>query len=121
LDNQLTTSDLTLFAKIELTKKGYIIWRQNSNPIPGRAFIGKVGAADITGFEKETGKRVECEVKKIGDRLSIDQKEFLQLVSENNGIALVCWQENKPPYGTFISTISEYLTLNEKMPRKGLK
>lgn len=56
------------------------IWRQNNIPIKGRKFIGKKGIGDITGYHIFSGKRIEIEVKKVGDYLSQEQFDFLNSI-----------------------------------------
>ena len=72
----LTASQLTKWALVNLTARGYTVWRQNNLSVPGRKFIGLKGVPDVIGYGKE-GRAVWCEVKATGDRLSEAQIEFL--------------------------------------------
>ncbi len=65
------------------------LWRSNNISVKGRQFIGRLGAADITGYQTTTGTRIEIEVKKIGDKVSDDQVKFLTHVAACNGIAQI--------------------------------
>ena len=90
---QLSASEITQTAIKILTLNGFEVWRNNNLAVRGRKFIGRKGAADITGYEKRTGKRCECEVKAGKDILSKDQHEFLSDVALNGGYALIALQE----------------------------
>lgn len=63
------------------------------------------GHADIQGFSCK-GVAIYCEVKKIGDTLSEEQKNILLDLEKCGGIALVATQVNGT---TKIFKISEYL------------
>lgn len=91
---QYTASEITQRALQILSLNGFEVWRNNNLAVRGRKFIGKRGAADITGYEKKTGKRVECEVKAGKDVLSKDQQEFLSDVALNGGYAIVATQKD---------------------------
>lgn len=89
---EFSASEITQYAIKVLTLQGYCVWRNNNLAVKGRTFIGRKGCADITGFKRGTGVRIEVEVKKIGDVLSQDQRKFLSEVSEAGGIALIASQ-----------------------------
>lgn len=91
----ITASDITKSAIKELTWKGYKVWRHNQIRVPGRAFIGERGAADITGYCKKSGVRVECEVKTKTDRLSNEQIEFLSEAKKAGCITLIATVNEK--------------------------
>jgi len=103
---ELTASEITEKAIKELEKRGFHVWRANNIAVRGRSFIGKRGCADITGYHKITGIRCECEVKKIGDILSEDQKTFLRSIKEANAHALVAYDNGNG--GIYISSLEEY-------------
>lgn len=88
-----SASDITKSAIQELTWRGFKVWRHNQLRVPGRAFTGEKGAADITGFCTKTGLRVECEVKTKSDRLSPDQVHFLTEAKQAGCITLIATQE----------------------------
>jgi hypothetical protein len=90
---QLTASEITATAIKILSLNGFDVWRSNNLAVKGRKFIGRRGVADITGYEKKTGKRLECEVKAGKDIISKDQHEFLSDVALNGGYAFVASQE----------------------------
>lgn len=92
LTKELTKGEIRESALKELSYKGYQVWRQNNIAVKGRKFIGRLGVADIMGFDKNTGRVVACEIKTVNDRLSDDQKEFLTDVKKANGIALIAKQ-----------------------------
>lgn len=71
-----------------------VVWRQNNvRAVRGRTFTGRKGVADIQGFQKETGKMILAEVKKIGDTFKKEQIELLTDLHNNGGIALWATQE----------------------------
>lgn len=90
----LTKGEIRESALKELSYKGCEVWRQNNIAVKGRKFIGRKGVADIMGFDKKTGRVVACEIKTVNDRLSDDQKEFLNDVKKANGIALIAKQSD---------------------------
>ncbi len=75
-----------------LKERNCEVWRQNNLSVKGRKFIGKKGIADISGYVKGTGIRVECEVKADGDTLSDDQMDFLFDFKGSGGWAFVARQ-----------------------------
>lgn len=91
----------------ELKLRGFDAWRANNLAVRGRAFIGRKGCGDITGYHKITGVRLEVEVKKIGDVLSDDQKKFLESIRMANAYALIAHDNGNG--GIYISTVAEYL------------
>lgn len=70
------------------------LWRQNNTAIPGRAFIGRKGVGDYTGYDTITGKRIEIEVKKRGDMISDNQAALLVSVAKSGGNAYVAIQNH---------------------------
>jgi hypothetical protein len=88
-----------------LTLKGVFHWRQNQGaiPLPGgkqgyRKFVGMKGVSDILGvlpLRVETqgktmiyGVLLAVEVKREGEKLRIEQEEFLRRVEEAGGIGV---------------------------------
>jgi hypothetical protein len=71
-----TAGEITKWAIAELTSFGFHVWRANNIAIPGRKFIGMKGMPDIIGYDCG-GVAVWCEVKTINDKLSKDQRKFL--------------------------------------------
>ncbi len=90
---ELSTAEITDSALTELWAKGYNAWRSNNIAVRGRKFIGKRGASDIQGYQMKTGIALYCEVKKIGDKLSNDQIEFLRSAKKAGAICLIACQE----------------------------
>lgn len=91
---EFTASEITAYALKVLHLQGYEVWRQNNvRAIRGRTFTGKKGLSDIMGFQMTTGKLVAVEVKKTGDKLSDDQKEFLSKVSDAGAFAFLARQD----------------------------
>lgn len=80
-------------AIIELSLRGCKVWVQNNIAVKGRKFIGERGIGDVSGYVKQTGIRVECEIKAIGDTLSAEQIHFLTELKKAGGIALIATQE----------------------------
>lgn len=75
-----------------LQYKGIFCWRNNSGALQdknGRLVrFGKVGSSDIMGILPD-GKFLAIEVKGPKGKLSDHQKEFLDGISKNNGVAIV--------------------------------
>lgn len=92
LDKEFTAGELTTWALKILGIMGYEVWRNNNITVKRRTFRGRPGVADITGYKRSNGLRVECEVKKIGDFLSKEQHEHLSALDKSGGIAFVAYQ-----------------------------
>ncbi len=88
-----TASELTKFAIIELTLKGFVVWRANNIAVPGRKFIGKRGMSDIIGYDFKDGKSVWCEVKTINDKISKYQTNFLDFAMCSGCHTFICTQD----------------------------
>lgn len=84
IKKEFSASEITEYAIKVLTLLGYKVWRSNNLAVKGRKFIGQKGVADISGYKRFTGVRLECEVKKIGDTLRQDQIDFLKEAKANN-------------------------------------
>lgn len=90
----LTASQITKAALIMLEMRGYYVWRNNNLPVPGRKFIGERGVADITGFQKNSGVALYCEVKTVNDRFSDYQKNFMNRAVTAGCHCLVATEES---------------------------
>ena len=77
----ITAAQLTKWAIVVLTTKGFTVWRQNNLAVPGRKFIGLKGVPDVIGYDRE-GRAVYCEVKAGADRLSEAQIDFMNSASK---------------------------------------
>lgn len=89
---ELSASHITSTALDLLKAQRIIAWRQHNIAPKRRKNAVKAGVADIIGYEEWTGVIVACEVKKIGDTLSNEQKAFLQGIHDNGGLSLVAHQ-----------------------------
>lgn len=87
----MTKGQITESALKQLRYNGATVWPQNNLAVRGRKFIGRKGVSDIIGLN-HAGVFIACEVKTKNDFLSDDQKEFLNEVKSNGGIALVAKQ-----------------------------
>jgi hypothetical protein len=91
----ISANDLTKWAKKNLEYIGYRLNRVNNIPYGRRKGTIQKGWADIQGYTSE-GIYVAVEVKKIGDKLSLEQKERLQDIHECGGIVYICTEiDNK--------------------------
>lgn len=90
---EFTAGELTEMAGGLLKTRNVFTWRNNQIPQRGRPFRGLLGVSDRIGYHKVNGLFVACEIKTINDRMSEDQKEFLQGVADAGGWALVYHQE----------------------------
>ncbi len=90
----ISANDLTKWAKTNLEYIGYRLNRVNNIPYGRRKGTIQKGWADIQGYTSE-GIYVAVEVKKIGDKLSIEQKERLQDIHECGGIVYICTEIDK--------------------------
>ena len=115
---QIPAAKITQIAINLLTLHNYEVWRQNNLAVKGRAFIGKKGIGDISGYCKQFGWRVECEVKSIGDKLSDEQVEFMTNLHNSSGCAFIAHQlENKVVISRFI----DYFEVYQKKNNTGLQ
>lgn len=78
----------------KLTEWGGNVWRQNNHATRGRKFTGMRGLPDIIGHTSE-GKAVYCEVKTSGDKLSDDQRAFLEEAHLSGCWAFICFQKGE--------------------------
>jgi hypothetical protein len=92
----ISANDLTKWAKKNLELQGIRLNRVNNIPYGRRKGTIQKGWADLQGYTSE-GKYVAVEVKKIGDKLSIEQKERLKDISNCQGLVYICTEiENQP-------------------------
>lgn len=89
---ELTASEITESALLELSARGCEAWRQNNIAVRGRTFTGKKGLPDITGYVKSTGVSVYCETKKIGDSIKPEQVDFLTKAYKSGCVVLIATQ-----------------------------
>jgi hypothetical protein len=90
----LTAGQLTQIAQTKLTEWGADVWRQNNHATRGRKFIGRKGLPDIIGHASG-GRAVYCEVKAEGDRLSDEQRTFLEEAHLRGCWAFICFQNGE--------------------------
>jgi hypothetical protein len=92
----ISANDLTKWAKKNLEYIGYRLNRVNNIPYGKRKGTIEKGWADLQGYTSD-GKYVAVEVKKLGDRLSTEQKERLEDIYKCGGIVYICTEvDNKP-------------------------
>ena len=91
----ISANDLTKWAKKNLEFIGYRLNRVNNIPYGKRKGTIQKGWADIQGYTSE-GIYVAVEVK-IGDKLSLEQKERLQDIHECGGIVYICTEIDNNP------------------------
>lgn len=74
--------------------KGWQVWRQNSIPVFDakkgvyRANNVTKGVPDIIGFNKKDARFIACEIKVGRDKLSVEQKLFLDYVNKAGGVGI---------------------------------
>ena len=93
----LSASELTKWAKETLSKTGCRLNRVNNIPVRRRKGTIEKGWPDLQGY---TSLGIYCcvEVKKIGDKLSKEQIDRLEDVTNCNGIAYICTEEEGNPF-----------------------
>jgi len=97
MDISEQTLDLTKWAKKNLEFIGYRLNRVNNIPYGKRKGTIQKGWADLQGYTSD-GKYVAVEVKKIGDKLSIEQKERLvEDIHSCGGIVYICTEKENQP------------------------
>jgi hypothetical protein len=89
---ELTAQEITNEALLKLKALGCTVWRHNNSAIKRRKNVATPGIPDIIGYDPK-GRFIGCEVKKIGDKFSEDQKQFLAALEERNGQAMYAVQE----------------------------
>jgi len=90
----ITANELTQWAKKNLEFIGYRLNRVNNIPFAKRKGTIQKGWADLQGYT-ENGIYVAVEIKKIGDKLSLEQKERLNDIHKCGGIVYICTEVDK--------------------------
>jgi len=90
----ISANDLTKWAKKNLEFIGYRLNRVNNIPFAKRKGTIQKGWADLQGYT-ENGIYVAVEIKKIGDKLSLEQKERLNDIHKCGGIVYICTEVDK--------------------------
>jgi len=92
----ISANDLTKWAKKNLEYAGFRLNRVNNIPYGKRKGTIQKGWADLQGYS-DKGIYAAIEVKKIGDKLSLEQRERLKDIYECGGIVYICTEiETKP-------------------------
>ena len=92
----ISANDLTKWAKKNLEYAGFRLNRVNNIPYGKRKGTIQKGWADLQGYS-DKGIYTAIEVKKIGDKLSLEQRERLKDIYECGGIVYICTEiESKP-------------------------
>ena len=92
----ISATELTKWAKTNLGYIGFRLNRVNNIPYGKRKGTIEKGWADLQGYTSD-GIYVAVEIKKLGDKLSLEQKERLQDIHKCGGIVYICTEvENKP-------------------------
>jgi hypothetical protein len=92
----ISANDLTKWAKKNLEYEGFRLNRVNNIPYGKRKGTIEKGWADLQGYNNK-GIYAAIEVKKIGDKLSLEQRERLKDIYECGGIVYICTEiESKP-------------------------
>ena len=92
----ISANDLTKWAKKNLELQGIRLNRVNNIPYGRRKGTIQKGWADLQGYTSE-GKYVAVEVKKLGDKLSQEQKERLEDISNCQGLVYICTEKDNEP------------------------
>lgn len=82
----------------EIKKKGFPKNEKELNEYISKSYRKtheRKGVSDIIGYQKKTGRFVAIEVKCGNDKLSIEQRFFLQEVNRNGGFGMVAktWEQ----------------------------
>lgn len=88
----ISTSDITKEVLLRLRAQGCTVWRNSTWSAGKRKNIITPGIPDVIGYGS-SGVFLGCEIKKIGDVFSQEQKEFLRTLKRKGGIALWATQE----------------------------
>ena len=92
----ISANDLTKWAKKNLELIGWRLNRVNNIPFGKRKGTIQKGWAAVQGYNDQ-GIYAAIEVKKIGDKLSLEQRERLKDINECGGIVYICTEiESKP-------------------------
>lgn len=86
----------TILAYLDI--QGHFTWRQNTGTMKleykgkSRFFrAGFKGVADIIGIHKSNGRFIAIEVKKRPNKPNVNQLEFLNMIANRGGYALVAY------------------------------
>jgi hypothetical protein len=90
----ITANELTQWAKKNLEFVGYRLNRVNNIPFAKRKGTIQKGWADLQGYTS-SGIYVAVEIKKIGDKISKEQKERLDDIHKCGGIVYICTEVDK--------------------------
>jgi VRR-NUC domain len=90
----ITANELTQWAKKNLEFIGYRLNRVNNIPFAKRKGTIQKGWADLQGYTSQ-GIYVAVEIKKIGDKISKEQKERLDDIHKCGGIVYICTEVDK--------------------------
>lgn len=90
----ITANELTQWAKKNLEFIGYRLNRVNNIPFAKRKGTIQKGWADLQGYTS-LGIYVAVEIKKIGDKISKEQKERLDDIHKCGGIVYICTEVDK--------------------------
>jgi hypothetical protein len=90
----ITANKLTQWAKKNLEFVGYRLNRVNNIPFAKRKGTIQKGWADLQGYTSQ-GIYVAVEIKKIGDKISKEQKERLDDIHKCGGIVYICTEVDK--------------------------
>lgn len=93
---ELTANELTKWAKEYMKLKGVRLNRVNNIPYGRRKGTIEKGWADLQGYDSN-GIYVAVEVKKIGDKISKEQKERLNDILKCGGLGYICTQDGDNP------------------------
>ena len=92
----ISANDLTKWAKQQLEYAGFRLNRVNNIPYGKRKGTIQKGWADLQGYNDQ-GIYAAIEVKKIGDKLSLEPRDRLKDINECGGIVYICTEiESKP-------------------------
>ena len=92
----ISANELTQWAKKSLEYLGYRLNRVNNIPFAKRKGTVQKGWADLQGYTKE-GVYACVEVKKLGDKISPEQKQRFDDIAKCNGIVYICTEKEKQP------------------------
>jgi len=96
LANKITANSLTQQALTVLKLNGWHVYRNNNAGVYDptkkvfRANSTTKGISDIIGFNKQDARFIAVEVKVGRDKLSIEQKQFLEDVNKAGGVGIEC-------------------------------
>lgn len=81
-----------------LAARRYLVWRRNVAgiivmPHGGRAKIGERGQADLWGWDSDSGRHIEIEVKAPGNKPTAAQESWLSLCRAGGCIAF--WADSR--------------------------